>query len=234
MKQLVFIIAFLTTSFVVAQDKFTATFDYEVDYEIVGGIKGKDTIKVAFDKAGRYVWTNYAKLANDYTFINQEYLPKFSANIIYDVKQDKVYMQLNNKEYSFFFKMSLANILPKGSGFSESFDMIAAKTSNMTSIMGKQYPYYKIYPSNKTAENDKINVVFDETYPIDNNSVFQGFIDILSDKKNNNTIIGLDLPKGLILQVASPSPKEEVFFKAIAVKKISRTITINNTLEIKE
>lgn len=240
MKQLLFIFTFLATSLVVAQDQFTATFDYEVTYEIPDTTKGKDTIKIAFDKSGRYLWTDYSKISDRYAFLlsQSETLQEddMSINIIYDTETTKVYMNLYSSHFSFFMKMNLTALLPNRMAsrpFSESFEMLTEKSSKKASLLGKEYPVYKVYPENFDGEKDKINIVFGEDFPVNNNTIFKSFLDLMTND-DNDAGIKTNFPKGIILQVASPSPKEEVLVKAINVKKVSKTITINNTLEIKE
>ncbi|MCH2196120.1 hypothetical protein [Kordia sp.] len=236
MKQFLFIVAFFATSFVIAQqDTLSATFDYEVSYEIKDRTKGTDTIKVAFDKSGRYLWTNYSKIADGYSFMflkpKNENLPNFLSSIIYDTQSTKFYISIYNKELSFFMKVDLLSMVPKSpQEINEPINLIADKSSETIPVLNKERTIYKIYPSSEPEEKNKLDVVFDVSYPVNNNIVFGGLFNtmFISD---NELSVKMDLPQGIILYVAE---KNKPLLKAISIKKISRTITINNTLEIKE
>ncbi|PTX59796.1 hypothetical protein C8N46_108106 [Kordia periserrulae] len=240
MKQFLYIVVFLTGSLLFAQETFTANFDYEVSYEIPNGMKGKDTLTIAFDKTGRYVWTDFKKLFDRFSIMlpqeNNLMTKDMVLDVIYDSKTTKVYMNLNSDNFSFFIKMNLTAFLPgrvNPAPFKESFSLLSEKSEDKATLLNKEYPVYKVYPDNLPEEKNKISLVFAEEYPIDNDELLRALFDLMIDDENDGKIT-TNFPKGVILQLSGSGPQNEVILKAISIKKISRTITINNTLEIKE
>lgn len=240
MKQFLYIVVFLTSSLLFAQEKFTANFDYEVSYEIPDGMKGKDTLTIAFDRTGRYVWTDFEKLLDRFSLMlpqeNNLLTEDMTLDIIYDSKTTKVYMNLNSGDFSFFMKMNLTAFLPgrvNPAPFKDSFSLLSEKSEDKATILNKEYPVYRVYPDNQPEEKNKINLVFAEEYPIDNDALLEKLFDLMIDDENGGKIT-TNFPKGVILQFSGSSPQNETILKAISIKKISRTITINNTVDTKE
>ncbi|MGH1387781.1 hypothetical protein [Kordia sp.] len=240
MKKLLYIFIFLTSSILVAQQKLTlkVELDYLVDYT-VGPENSGITFTMGFDKSGRFLWSDFKMFQTilESSLNRSTGVPSFfkdgKTQFILDTKTLTVYVHLSNENNTMFMKMNIEEFfaaqIPKSENEPKEIMLLSEKTDEKITILDKVYKSYNVYPS--TELNNALSVVFDKKFPVNNEKLFEGFISSVMNKVDNSTLKSIDLPKGVILHVKT---KNEVLLKATNVQKTNRTITINNTLEIKE
>lgn len=227
-----------------AQDKNTlkVELDYLVDYT-VGPENSGMTLTMGFDKSGRYVWSDFTMFQSIFenSLTRSTGMPNFfkdgKIHFILDTKTVTVYAHLSNENNAMFMKMNVEEMLDQQL-FSTKSDsdkvikkvgLVSKKTDEEITILDKVYKSYSVYPTNEI--NNPLTVVFDKKFPVNNKKLFGDFIQMIMSKVDDIDLNSIDLPKGVILYVKA---KNEVILKATNVQKTSRTITINNTVEIKE
>ncbi|MEM6721245.1 MAG: hypothetical protein AAF611_18100 [Bacteroidota bacterium] len=239
MKKLLILFVCFTCSFhALAQDtsKLKVKLDYIVDYAL-GSEGKKDTIQVAYSKNGRYVWSNFDVFQSVFSKSFSPFGPEKmfmggKTNIIFDAKTLQLYFHFNNENNAMFMKVDFNDIIPQryfNTEKQKEIEFISEKLDEEITVLGKSYAVYNIYPTSES--NNDLSAVLDKKYPVDNTMLFGNFFTLLMKKMDGDTVSSVDIPKGLILYLRNNTDQ---ILEAIAVKKINRRITINNTLEIKE
>lgn len=235
MKKIVaLILLFFAFTFAFAQER-TIEIDYTVDYLIPNRKKGtKDTISIGFNKDGKYLWTNYNNLAQDFArsvVKNPELAAKANTNIVFDTEKGDLIMAFNIESNTMYFNMDLGMILPINANEAneESFVLISNQLIDKETVNGKELEVYEIYPENKP--NDKISMIADNDYPVNNSLIFGKLFEIIFRVISNDSEIPTNFPTGLITQLKVDS---EIMLEAIKINPTKKTIKLNYSLEIKE
>lgn len=236
MKKTLLLIVTLFVSLVYSQEK-TIVLDYVVDYVIPNKKKQtKDTISIGYEKTGKYLWTNYKELANEFSkalFKNNSktVLANSNSNLILETETADIIFAFESDKNVMFFKVNLNTIIPikNNDAMNEDIVLISEKTDQTTNILNKEYKNYALYPN--TEPQSKIFATFDENLPVDNNILFQKFLELMIQKTNSEGSISSNLPKGLILKITDGNSS---LIEAIKVHKVKKTININYSFKVKE
>ncbi len=236
MKKTLLLILVLFVSFTYSQEK-TIELDYIVDYVIANKKKqSKDTISIGYDKSGKFLWTNYKELAKEFSkalFKNnsESILADSNSNLILETETADIIFSFENNNNVIFFKINLNAFIPikNNDAINEDIVLISEKTDQITTILNKEYNDYALYPD--TEPQSKIFATFDESLPVNNNLLFQKFLELMMQKTNSQGSIASNLPNGLILKVNDGNTS---LIEAIRINKSKKTININYSFKVTE
>ncbi len=236
MKKTLLLILVLFVSFAYSQEK-TIELDYIVDYVIPNKRKqSKDTISVGYDKSGKFLWTNYKELAKEFSkalFKNnsESILGDSNSNLILETQTADIIFSFKSNDNVIFFKVNLNAFIPikNDNAINEDIALITEKTEQTTTILGNKYTDYALYPN--TEPQSKIFATFDETLPVNNNLLFQKFLELMLQKTNSQGSISSNLPNGLILKINDGNTS---LIEAIKINKSKKTIHINYSFKVTE
>ena len=227
------ILFLLFTSFAFSQEK-TVDIDYIVDYVVPKKrALPADTISIGFNKDGRYVWTNYNKLAlglaRSLIKNSSEDYTKAKSNIIYDTKDGSLLLTFEFKENLIFFNLNIETFLPPSPESDSGLGLITEDVGETIEIIDREANLHNIFPGDQP--NDVLTVATDQEYKVNNSKVFKKLFEIafgMSDLTDDSTP---QIPEGLILKVIE---KERTLLEAIKVNTTKKTIKINYSFKITE
>jgi len=230
------LILFLFISAVSFSQEKVIELDYFVDYVVPGKRqKNTDTITIGFNKDGKYLWTNYNKLAlnlakslvkdssKDYT--------KAESNIIYDTEEGTLLMTFEFDNNLIFFNLNIDSFLPKtnNNDKDESLDLITEDIGETTEVLGREVDMHNIFPSDKP--NDVLTIATDKEFNVNNTAIFKKLFEIAFMKKGIKNDNLPEFPEGLIMKIII---EENTLIEAINVDNTKKTLTINHSFKITE
>ncbi|RMB60607.1 hypothetical protein EAX61_07250 [Dokdonia sinensis] len=200
------------------------SFDYVVDYEIPNREKQTtDTVKVAFHKEGKYLWSNsdfIAKsLGQGFLSNNPKVENSLTSNIVFELETGDLIVGLENDDTAMMMKLNAGQFLKQDN--LAKMDDIALKvisTGQTNVVMGSEYPIYEIYPSNNPGSSMLMTI--DDSKDINSTAIFQYIVEMVAGKKLNKPLTK-DLPKGLIIKVEQNGNQ---LLSAIRINEEKKTI----------
>ena len=239
MRSLLFLVSFLCSMTLWGQSQnHEFTIDYTVKYVIDNAKKGaKDTITVGFEKNGKYLWSDYKGLAQEFAgeiLPSIKDIPDGAAHFVYSSEQGKFLIGLYLGSLNMIMDMDIQLIMSETTTQDDAFDEVVVLESRQTSrtydMNGDIFPVYEIYPD---IENKSIiKLALDESKAMDNNNLFQSFFQLMLTSTNSKGDIQGQIPDGLILSIIDQS--DNVLLRAISVDDTPLKISINNSFKISE
>lgn len=227
-----FILFLLITSLSFSQEK-TIEIDYFVDYVIPSKRQTTtDTISIGFNKDGKYLWTNYNKLALDLAKSliknSSEDYSKAKSNIIYDTEEGSLLLTFEFNKNFIFFNLNLDSFLPFSES-DESFNLITEDIGETMKVLDREVNIYNIFPDDKPEEI--LTIATDIDYKVNNSAIFKKFFEIAFRKSGMEDNNLPQFPDGLILKIIET---ENTLLEAIKISDKKKTIKINYSLKITE
>ncbi|WP_411894350.1 hypothetical protein [Winogradskyella sp. A2] len=210
---------------------------YVVDYSIPSERNTTvDTISIGFNKDGKYLWTNYNKLAlslaKSLIKDKQKDYESATGHIIYDTEQGVITLLFELGNNSIFFNLDLDSFLPS-SEFStdddESLDLITEDTGETIRVLDKDAQVYLMFPSN--SPNDIVSMAVNTDYQVNNAVIFKRFFEMAFQKTGFKDQFAPDMPNGLIMKIFE---NDKSMIEAIKVVDKKKTIKINYSFKITE
>ncbi|WP_456442605.1 hypothetical protein [Psychroserpens sp.] len=220
----------------VSSQSTTIKLDYTVSYEIQSKKNVKDTLKISFDKEGKYFYSDTEILAKDLAktiFKRKQHLINNSKiHLIFDVDKELAYISFNSGQNAMFFQMDITDFMPKGgmkhdSIAPEKIQFISKRTDKKVSVLNSEYNLYKMYPSHEVEK--PIYVAFDESYDFNINNILYLFASKFA-LAENNFLERTDINKGIIMQVKNH--KDTTILKAVNITTQQKTIKFNHSFTI--
>ncbi|MCA0153268.1 hypothetical protein [Winogradskyella vincentii] len=224
----------LTVSF--SQEK-EIDIHYVVDYTMPSKRNTTvDTISIGYNKEGKYLWTNYNKLAlslaKSLIKDNKRDYEKATSHIIYHTEQGVLTLLFELGNNSIFFNLDLDSFLPSNefsSDENESLDLITEDTGETVKILDKDAKVYLMFPGN--APDDIVSMAVDEDYEVNNNEIFKRFFELAFQKTGLQDEFAPEMPNGLIMKIFE---NDNSMIEAIKVVDKKKTIKINYSFKITE
>lgn len=193
-----------------------------------------DTVSISFDKAGKYLFTDFPLLKDDFgaSLFKGTELDFSSAvtHFILDTEKMDVLFNIDFDANVMFVKMNIESFIPNSANpLDDDIELISEATSKTMTVAGKDYPTYFLYPISEPE--DTLTLAIDTTRLVDNNKLIDQFLTLMLKETQSNGTISYNLPNGLILAVYS---KQGIMIEAISVEDIDTTITISHSFKIKE
>ena len=239
MRSLLFLVSFLCSMTLWGQSQnHEFTIDYTVKYVIDNAKKGaKDTITVGFEKDGKYLWSSYRGLAEEFAaeiMPGLGNIPEGASNFVYASESNKFYMSVFLGPLNMMMDMDIALMMQgtfsEDDKFEEKVVLESRQTSDMFPFMGKEYPTYEVYAD---LEPDKaITFVVDESRSMNNSALLMSFIQLMISATESSGDIQGELPEGIILSIIDNN--DGVLIEAIDVDTKPRKISLNNSFKISE
>lgn len=218
----------------IAQSR-TISLDYMVDYVVPTSRQAEvDTIKIGFAENGRFIFTNNKDLAKSFgksIFKNKpELFNNADLGIMYDSQDGVIMMVFQSGKNEMFFRMDISNLIPAPMNVeNEEFGLISENTNEKVEVNGRSGTIYSVFPTNNV--NDTMDVAFDDSYSVDNNTLFGSIVKSILESMNEGDLTQLDLPDGLILKVMS---KGVILLEAVQIDTTPKTLDINYSFKISE
>lgn len=236
MKKPFLIVLIFLVSFSYSQEK-KIEIDYVVDYVIPNKRKqSKDTISIGYDKDGKYLWTNYREFTKEFTnaFLQnsgETEIPGSNSNLILETKTTDIFFNFEGNDIALFFKVNLNTFIPvdKSDAINDHVVLVSEKTDRTSSIINSEFMDYALY-ADKEPESI-IYANFDEDLPVNNNFIFQKFLELMMKKTDSEGSITTNLPKGLILKI---NDGNTTMLEAIKIHKEKKVIDINYSFKVTE
>lgn len=213
------------------------TIDYTVKYLIKNKEGTKDTVTVGFEKNGKYLWSDYKGIVKEFAskVMGDGNLPSDSSNIIYSSVDGKLYFFLDIDAFKMTLETEIATMLlmprDKESSMNEEVELKHEKTDQNFMFNGKKVAIYKVYPD--SAPQNAIGMAIDTSYEVDNNFLFQNFLNVILNATSSKGEIIINIPNGIILSMTEPS-SNDMLIEAISIDTKSRKISLNNSFKISE
>ncbi len=220
----------------VSSQATTIKLDYTVSYEIQNRKNIKDTIKISFDKEGKYFYSDTEILAKDLAktiFKKKQHLINNSKiHLVFDVDKELAYINFNSGQNSMFFRMDITDFIPKGDLKQDSItpdkiQFISKRTDKKVSVLNSEYNLYEMYPSHEVEK--PIYVAFDESYDFNINNILYLFASKFA-LAENNLLEQTSINRGIIMQVKNH--KDTTILKAVNIAKQQKTIKFNHSFTI--
>ncbi len=214
------------------------TIDYTVKYLINNKKKGaKDTISIGFEKNGKYLWSNYKGLAEEFAgeiMPGLGSIPEGASNFIYASEINKLYMAIYLGPLNLTMDMDIALAL-QGSfddndQINDNMVLESEKILSTFILNGKEYPKYEVYAD--IEPNSALTFAVDESKEMNNTSLFMNFIGLMMSTTQSSGNIEGEMPNGIILSIIDD--KGNTALEAINVDTTPRKISINNSFKISE
>ncbi|MFT5890227.1 MAG: hypothetical protein ACI9Y7_000317 [Dokdonia sp.] len=211
--------------------------DYTVKYLVENKQGSKDTVSIGFEKNGKYLWSDYKGIVREFAskVLNDDNdIPSGSSNIIYSSADGKLYIILDIDAFKMTLDTEIAALLPGGNAnnsMNEKAELKHEKSNQNFMFDGKKVDVYKIFPN--TEPQNEIYMAIDTSYSLDNNFLFQNFLNIMLNATSSKGEIKINIPNGIILSMTGPS-SDKMLIEAISVDTKSRKISLNNSFKISE
>lgn len=239
MKKILSICCLVLSSYVWGQSQnHEFTIDYTVKYLVDNAKKGtKDTVTVGFEKNGKYLWSDYKGIVREFTskvLKDDSDIPSGSSNIIYSSADGKLYIILGIDAFKMTLDAEIATLLSNGnanSSMNKKTELKHEKSNKDFMFDGKKVAVYKIFPD--TEPQNEIYMAIDTSYSLDNNFLFQNFMNIMLNATSSRGEIKINIPNGIILSMTGPTSDKKII-EAISVHTKPRKISLNNSFKISE
>lgn len=235
MKKIIFLFLLVTT--VTFSQETVIEIDYVVDYIIPNNKKESvDTVSIGFNKNGKYLWTNYNILGNEFSksilLGNTSKINDTEFNLIYSVEDNKMILYFNFDKSKIYANVDIETIVPmdRRDAFDEDFNLVATKLNEEKSILDYSCSTFDLHPDNDPS--DAITVLVANDLDCKNNVFFSKFVSLMLKMTSSKGEIKSDIPDGLILKAYDKSGSPMI--EAINVDKNKKTITINQSFKITE
>ncbi|WP_111683715.1 hypothetical protein [Winogradskyella tangerina] len=218
-----------------AQEK-SIEIDYTVEYLIPKRLSSAvDTVKVGFDKDGKYLWTDSDFLAKDLARSvfegNDTLLENAELNIVLDTENLTMMLFFNSGKNEMYMNVEISNFFPVQPLGEESkeFELIAEPTGETKTILNKAIEVYEVFPSNDP--NDSVNFGFDNTIEVNNAKLFERFFSLIFAAEDKLKLKSIDFPNGLILSISDDG---ETILEANSIDTKTKTISLIHSFKITE
>ena len=182
--------------------------DYSVTYEVPNSSKNSiDTLSLSYDRKGKYIYTDSQFIGESLAIeiFNTLANRTIDANILFQIEDNKALIDVRVDDNEIYLNMDMAAIIPQAvidsDNTTELTQLISEKSPKTTTILGKEYTTYFLYPEGEPF--NAMTLVVDEALPVNNNSIMKGFLTLLFNRPDTN--IEVEFPNGLILMLADSS-----------------------------
>ena len=214
------------------------TVDYTVKYLIDTAKKAeKDTITIGFEKEGRYIWSNFKGLAEEFAsevMPSIRDIPEGASNFVYASESNKFYMAVFLGPLNMTMDMDIGLVMQgtftEEDKFNEKIVLESRQTSDTYLFDGKQYPKYEIFA--EVEPDSAITFAVDQSKEMNNSQLLMSFIQLMISATESSGDIQGELPEGIILSIIDDNGG--TLLEAIEVDTKPRKISLNNSFKISE
>lgn len=214
------------------------TIDYTVKY-LINTKKGtKDTVTIGYEKNGKYLWSDYNGLVKEFasTFMKDDNgILSGSSNIIYSSIDGKLYMIMDLGPLKMTLDTEIAVMLSganSNNSIDEEAELKSEKTDQDFILNDQKINIYKIYSD--LDPHNHMNMAIDTSRSVDNNFLFQNFMNLMLNATDSTGDVKINLPNGIILSITEPTNNNNTVLEAISINETPLKISINNSFKISE